>query len=82
MRTRPPGRTGIQVSPYCLGTMMFAGSESEETLAALDGRYRKGGQAEPPRRRLAWAPRHIVAYDPPAVTTAALRRRPIGERAA
>ncbi|MGI5161079.1 aldo/keto reductase [Microbispora sp. CA-102843] len=23
MRTRPLGRTGIQVSPYCLGTMMF-----------------------------------------------------------
>ncbi|MEV0620182.1 aldo/keto reductase [Nonomuraea sp. NPDC050404] len=23
MRTRPQGRTGIQVSPYCLGTMMF-----------------------------------------------------------
>ncbi|GIF13500.1 aldo/keto reductase [Actinoplanes teichomyceticus] len=24
MRMRPLGRTGIQVSPYCLGTMMFA----------------------------------------------------------
>lgn len=23
MRTRPLGRTGIQVGPYCLGTMMF-----------------------------------------------------------
>jgi aryl-alcohol dehydrogenase-like predicted oxidoreductase len=23
MRTRPLGRTGIQISPYCLGTMMF-----------------------------------------------------------
>ncbi|MFG1616164.1 aldo/keto reductase [Nonomuraea wenchangensis] len=23
MRTRPLGRTGIKVSPYCLGTMMF-----------------------------------------------------------
>ncbi|MFB4268731.1 hypothetical protein [Nonomuraea sp. GTA35] len=23
MRTRPLGRTGIQVSPYCLDTMMF-----------------------------------------------------------
>ncbi|NJP90989.1 aldo/keto reductase [Nonomuraea sp. FMUSA5-5] len=26
MRTRPLGRTGIQVSPYCLGTMMFGGA--------------------------------------------------------
>lgn len=23
MRTRPLGRTGIPVGPYCLGTMMF-----------------------------------------------------------
>ncbi|MBB5625254.1 hypothetical protein [Sphaerisporangium krabiense] len=23
MKTRPPGRTGIQVSPHCLDTMMF-----------------------------------------------------------
>lgn len=23
MRYRPLGRTGIHVSPYCLGTMMF-----------------------------------------------------------
>lgn len=34
MKTRAPGRTGIQVSPYCLGTMMF-GRDAVERLVPL-----------------------------------------------
>ncbi len=44
MRTRPLGRTGIQVTPYCLGAMMFGqwgNPDHEDSIriihAALDG---------------------------------------------
>ena len=36
MKMRPLGRTGLKVSPYCLGTMMFGpATDLEETLSAL-----------------------------------------------
>ncbi|AQZ62603.1 Oxidoreductase [[Actinomadura] parvosata subsp. kistnae] len=154
-----------EVLPVCARYGMGALVWSPLGMGLLSGRYRKGGQAEPPRRRMAWVPRHMtdertldtverlavlgeeagirlahlamafvvghpgvstaiigprtmeqlddllagagtvlgddlldrideivppgadvgpldVAYDPPAVTTAALRRRPVSERAA
>jgi aryl-alcohol dehydrogenase-like predicted oxidoreductase len=44
MRTRPLGRTGIQVTPYCLGAMMFGewgNPDHDDSIriihAALDG---------------------------------------------
>lgn len=66
MRMRPLGRTGIQVSPYCLGTMMFGriGNPDHDDCVriihrALDaGRYRKDRKA--PERRMAWVPKHMT----------------------
>ncbi|MEU4431592.1 hypothetical protein ACH474_01960 [Nocardia rhamnosiphila] len=83
MRTRPLGRTGIQVGPYCLGTMMFgpqlddllAGAAvtlDDEVLDRIDRIVAPGTDLGP----------LDVAYVPPAVELPALRRRPAAERAA
>ena len=47
MRMRPLGRTGLQVSPYCLGTMPF-------------GQVGKGREARISGNRMAWVPRHMT----------------------
>lgn len=44
MKMRPPGRTGIQVSPYCLGTMMSAnrgGSSRRRIVTAVEQSLRR-----------------------------------------
>jgi hypothetical protein len=45
MEMRTLGRTGIQVSPYCLGAMMFG--QSASTRRACDSRRRQAGPAAP-----------------------------------
>ena len=38
MHYRQLGNSGIQVSPLCLGTMMFGGQTNEYTARAITGR--------------------------------------------
>ena len=40
---RPLGRSGLKVSPLCLGTMMFGGATSEPDAARIIDRARDGG---------------------------------------
>ncbi len=40
---RPLGHSGLQVSPLCLGTMMFGGATSEADAARIIDRARDGG---------------------------------------
>jgi aryl-alcohol dehydrogenase-like predicted oxidoreductase len=42
MQYRTLGRTGIQVSPYCLGAMMFGAVGNPETLSALSDLIHSG----------------------------------------
>lgn len=74
MRMRPLGRTGMRVSPFCLGTMMFGkvGNPDHDLLDRIDEIVPPGADIGP----------LDVSYDPPAITRAALRRRPADERAA
>lgn len=43
MDYRPLGRSGLQVSPLCLGTMMFGGPADEATSARIVARARAAG---------------------------------------
>ncbi len=43
MHYRALGRSGLQVSPLCLGTMMFGGATDEATSARIVGTARDGG---------------------------------------
>jgi aryl-alcohol dehydrogenase (NADP+) len=43
MDYRPLGRSGLKVSPLCLGTMMFGGPTDEAEAARIIGRARDGG---------------------------------------
>ncbi|MGL5363818.1 MAG: aldo/keto reductase, partial [Bosea sp. (in: a-proteobacteria)] len=43
MSYRPLGRSGVQVSPICLGTMMFGGATSEVDSAAIIDSAREHG---------------------------------------
>ncbi len=43
MDHRPLGRSGLQVSPLCLGTMMFGGPADEATSARIVARAREAG---------------------------------------
>ena len=43
MQYRPLGRTGVQVSELCFGTMSFGGDADEETSAAMYGACRDAG---------------------------------------
>jgi aryl-alcohol dehydrogenase-like predicted oxidoreductase len=43
MEYRTLGRTGIQVSSLCFGTMSFGGDANEETSAAMFHRCREAG---------------------------------------
>ena len=43
MQYRQLGRSGIQVSPLCLGTMMFGGQTDEQTARAITGRALEQG---------------------------------------
>ncbi len=43
MRYRPLGRSGLQVSPLCLGTMMFGAATDEPTAARIIARARDQG---------------------------------------
>jgi len=55
MNYRTLGRTGIKVSPYCLGAMMFGGianSDHDESLSHDEGlselsSYLRGNSAQP-----------------------------------
>ncbi len=40
---RPLGRSGLKVSPLCLGTMMFGGATTEADAARIIDRAREGG---------------------------------------
>ncbi|MFI7701477.1 hypothetical protein [Nonomuraea sp. NPDC049480] len=57
MKMRPPGRTGIQVSPYCLGTMTLVWSPL--AMGLLTGRYRKG-RPKAQDNMMHWVPRHLT----------------------
>src|SRR3954470_23742975 len=43
MQMRTLGRSGLHVSPLCLGTMMFGAQTDEETSARIIGRARDAG---------------------------------------
>ena len=43
MKYRPLGRTGVQVSPLCLGTMMFGGRTSEQLSRRIVASARDAG---------------------------------------
>src|SRR5260370_42666572 len=43
MKFRPLGRTGVQVSQLCMGTMSFGGDADAQTSAALYGACRDAG---------------------------------------
>jgi hypothetical protein len=43
MQYRPLGKSGLQVSPLCLGTMMFGGQTDEYTVRAITGRALEQG---------------------------------------
>lgn len=79
MKTRAPGRTGIRVSPYCRTLEhlddLLAGPEvtvDEDVLDCIDQIAAPGCDIGP----------LDVSCTTPALTHAALRRRPVGERAA
>ncbi|MGW5450158.1 hypothetical protein [Streptomyces asiaticus] len=77
MKTRELGRTGIRVSPYCLGTMMFgqAGAAvtlEDEVLDRIDRIVAPGTGIGP----------LDVSSTPPSVRLPSLRRRSADERAA
>ncbi|MEV0970046.1 hypothetical protein [Microtetraspora glauca] len=65
MKMRARGRTGIQVSPHCLGTRMVgqAGNPdrggSPPAMGLLTGRYLKN-RPEPRNARRKWVPRHLA----------------------
>ncbi|MEE4591293.1 hypothetical protein V2J94_05230 [Streptomyces sp. DSM 41524] len=70
MKTRELGRTGVRVSPYCLGTMMFgqAGAAvtlEEEVLDRIDRIVAPGTDLGP----------LDVSSTPPSVQLPSLRRR-------
>jgi hypothetical protein len=86
VKTRALGRTGIQVSPYCLGTMTFGRDAAigprtkEQSVDLLD-------DALPDRIDEIVAPGGDlgpidVSCAPPDLTQASLRRQPVDERAA
>ncbi|WP_206311618.1 hypothetical protein [Streptomyces sp. DASNCL29] len=77
MKTRELGRTGIRVSPYCLGTMMFgqtgaAVTLEDEVLDRIDRIVAPGTDIGP----------LDVSSTPPSVQLPSLRRRSADERAA
>src|SRR6201985_3282052 len=43
MQYRQLGRSGLRVSPICLGTMMFGGPTDEETSARIVAKAREAG---------------------------------------
>jgi aryl-alcohol dehydrogenase-like predicted oxidoreductase len=43
MKTKPLGRTGVQVSELCFGTMSFGGDADEATSAAMYKATRDAG---------------------------------------
>src|SRR6202790_2465864 len=43
MQYRPLGRSGLKVSPICLGTMMFGGPTDEATSARIVAKAREAG---------------------------------------
>src|SRR6266704_5438056 len=43
MKYRTVGKTGVQVSRFCFGTMSFGGNADEETTQAMFQRYREAG---------------------------------------
>ena len=86
MQYRALGKTGIKVSPYCLGAILgprtmqqlddlLAGADvvlSDEILDRIDEVVAPGTDAGPMG----------AVYVPPVLTQASLRRRPVAERAA
>jgi aryl-alcohol dehydrogenase-like predicted oxidoreductase len=83
MRTRPLGRTGIQVGPYCLGGPRTPAQRDDLLAGAAvtldDEVLDRIGRIVAPGTDLGPLD---VAYVPPAVELPALRRRPAAERAA
>ena len=80
MQYRTLGRTGIKVSPYALGAMMFGpigNADHEDAITmihkALDAGVNLVDTADAYSQG---------AYVPPSISTPTLRRRPIAERAA
>lgn len=87
MKMRALGRTGIQVSPYCLGTMMFGPRTIEQLEDLLAGAATTLDNDVLDRIDQIVAPGTDigpldVSYTPPAIKRAPLRRRPADERAA
>ncbi|EXU65740.1 hypothetical protein Z951_24180 [Streptomyces sp. PRh5] len=76
VKTREPGRTGIRVSPYCLGTMMFgrAGNPDHDDCVRIIHRALGSG--------INFIDTADVSYTPPSVQLPSLRRRSADERAA
>ncbi len=68
MEYRSLGRSGLKVSPLCLGTMMFGGATDEATAARIVARARGSGAS--------------TSSTPPTPTMAASRRRWWAERSA
>ena len=43
MQYRPLGRSGLKISPICLGTMMFGGPADEATSGRIVAKAREAG---------------------------------------
>src|SRR5258705_11552738 len=43
MQYRPLGRSGLKISPICLGTMMFGGPTDEATSSRIVAKAREAG---------------------------------------
>ena len=52
MEYRSLGRSGLKVSPLCLGTMMFGGVTDDATAARIVARARSRGELHRHRRWL------------------------------
>ena len=76
MKYRALGKTGIKVSSYCLGTMMFGKGGNPDHNALLD----RIDEIVPPCVDV--APLEGAGYSPPAIVQVELRRLRATERAA
>jgi predicted aldo/keto reductase-like oxidoreductase len=81
MRYRTLGRTGIKVSTYALGAMMFGaiGNPDHDDSIRTDEILDRIDEIVPPGTDVGTLD---MAYRPPALQQPSLRRRPAGERAA
>ena len=72
MQRRPLGRTGMQVSPLCLGAMMFETQLGAANVALSADVLDRIDEIVPPGVTLAESDR---GYVPPSISEPALRRR-------